>query len=264
VKIEHGLPEIRGQKILGRIKTRAYVLLDVVATQLMRAHVVYVTNDLKTSFTRLHATLARTVIHNGVFPPDASRVDRPVAMLEGSHNLLVLGRLEPVKNVGAAIFSLMKVRADQPVMLHVVGDGPERQRLQDLAQQNGVADRVVFHGFSFSPAEFLNHASVLVVPSWHEGLPYTVLEALAAGVPIVASHVGGMGEVLRHAETAMLVDPGDPLDIANAIMRVLNDAELRQQLRSSGRELAVGPLSAAAMGQEYLRLFQQLCASTRR
>jgi glycosyltransferase involved in cell wall biosynthesis len=132
----------------------------------------------------------------------------------------------------------------QDIRLHVLGSGPLDGACRRLAERLGIAPRVVFHGFTAQVGERLAALDVLAMPSWHEGLPYTLLEAMSAGVPIVASRVGGLCEVLDGRECAILVSPRNPLDLASAIERLYRDPALRIRLATNARALAARQFAA--------------------
>ena len=130
--------------------------------------------------------------------------------------LLVLGRLSPEKGVDVLIQALAR-RAAGAARLTVVGDGPERRRLEQLTADLGLSARVEFVGYRDDVGPFLRAADALVMPSHREGLPLTLVEALAAGLPVVASDVGGVGELVRDGDNGRLVPPGDVAALAGAL-----------------------------------------------
>jgi glycosyltransferase involved in cell wall biosynthesis len=159
-----------------------------------------------------------TVIKNGVdrsvfFPGDDGKPD-----IAGPARLGTVGRLIPEKGLDVLLAALPAILRTRPVVLTVVGDGPERARLERGAR--GLP--VVFAGYMHAPsqiASFLRGLDVFVMPSRWEGLPNAVLEALACGVPVVATDVPGMAEAA--AGNALLVPPGRPQALADAVSRAL-------------------------------------------
>jgi glycosyltransferase involved in cell wall biosynthesis len=124
------------------------------------------------------------------------------------------------------------------VRLVVVGDGPEREPLERLASELGFGERIVFAGQSSDVAPFYAAADVLALPSHSEGSPYVLLEAMAAGLPVVATAVGGVPEILSDGESALLVAPRDEAAMASALARLLCDSELARSLKSKASALA--------------------------
>ena len=155
--------------------------------------------------------------------------------------LLWVGRLASEKGCHYLLAALALLRSrGVHCSLDVVGSGPELERLQAQATQLGLGEQVAFHGYvPYGPELFAlyRQASALIVPSLSEGLPQVILEALAAGVPVVASAVGGIPALLRDHETGLLVPPADVPALAEAIAQIVSSPELREQLRCHGRAL---------------------------
>jgi glycosyltransferase involved in cell wall biosynthesis len=143
--------------------------------------------------------------------------------------ILFAGRLSHAKGADVLLVALSRVgRADYRCL--IAGDGPERNRLESLTALLGLRDRVCFLGARPDVADLLSQANFLVLPSRWEGLPLIVLEAMAAGCPIIATSVDGTAEVLRNEESGLLVPPNDPIALAEAIERFLSAPSLRARL----------------------------------
>src|SRR6266704_1363126 len=162
----------------------------------------------------------------------------------GARWLLTVARLEPHKGVDTVIAALPAIVAQAPdVRYAVAGSGPERERLEKLAHKIGVADRVRFLG-EVSDADLpalYNLASVYVGASRRaerigvEGFGISLVEASACGLPVVAGNSGGIPDAVRAGETGFLVPPEDPAAFADAICRLLADAELAERVGAAGR-----------------------------
>ncbi|MDB4870289.1 MAG: YqgM-like family glycosyltransferase [Gemmatimonadales bacterium] len=134
-----------------------------------------------------------------------------------------VGRLIPIK--GADVFlRSVKELAELPLTISLIGDGSERERLEEFVRANGLSDRVRFHGTVRDAARYISAFDMFVLSSRSEGTPVTLLEAIAARVPVVATTVGGVPDVVGPAE-AMLVPPEDPGSLAEAIRHVVKDPE---------------------------------------
>jgi glycogen(starch) synthase len=167
----------------------------------------------------------------------------------GPTGVLFLGRLHRQKGVDTLIRALPLLPPDATVML--VGDGPERAALRRLAADLGVADRVTVTGFvphGMVPG-LLAGADVVVMPSRYEELGTALVEAMAAGRPVVASRVGGIPELVRDGVDGLLVQPDDPAALAKAITRVLANPVLAAELGASGRARVAGHHWAALAGR---------------
>lgn len=128
-----------------------------------------------------------------------------------------VGRLSPEKGPDVMLHALALSAPD--CQLSVIGEGPERDSLRSLAEQSGIASRVVFHGEVASAASVMSAFDAIVISSRTEGTPITLLEAMSLGVPVIATNVGGIPDVVTDAE-AVLVEAENPRAIANAITEV--------------------------------------------
>ena len=179
-----------------------------------------------------------SVIPNAVIPSlgrlrDSSSVlpdvpmDRPLVG--------VVARLQPEKGISTFLKAAASVRARVPDALFlVVGDGPLRGELHAFARASGLSDGVRFLGHRTEAREIVGLLDVLVVPSFTEGAPLIVLEAMASGVPVVASAVGGIPDQVRHGREALLVEPGDPGALGEALVGLLRDPSLARRLADAG------------------------------
>jgi len=121
-----------------------------------------------------------------------------------------------------------------PVHLHIFGDGDPREPIEREIARLHLRRDVTLHGRVDRPQEALKQIGVLVLPSIAEGFGLVLIEAMAAGVPVVATDVPGIRDVVRHDQTGLLVDPHDLTGLAFAVMRVIEDAGLRSRLISAG------------------------------
>ena len=181
-------------------------------------------------------------IHLTPFGVDVSKF-RPSPSAHKSDSVFRIGtarRLEHKYGVDTLIEAFAKFRNSCPgsnAELHVAGEGSERGRLETLAADLGVLDAVRFPGWlpHERMSSFLNGLDVFCVPSRHEIFGVAVLEASAHGVPVIASHIGGLPETVRHAETGFLVRSECPEELAELLETLFRDAELRNRLGRAGR-----------------------------
>src|SRR6185312_11801882 len=146
----------------------------------------------------------------------------------------------------------------------IVVDERYRRELHDRVMSLGLADRVHFTGLRKDVPEILAAAAVSVLPSLSEGISNTLLESMAAGVPVVATCVGGTPEVIRDGEQGLLVPPGDPQAIADAILAVLGDPALAARLGAEGRRRVREEFSFEAVVRRTEDLYRGLLASKTR
>ena len=142
----------------------------------------------------------------------------------------------------------------------IAGDGPNRAALEARAAELGVSDRVRFLGHRQDVPSLLAAADLFVLPSLYEGLPLSVLEAMAAGVPVVATAIGGTDEVVRDGETGTLVPPANSDALAAAITRALADRDRASRLALAARSLVAREYSVASMVRSVSRLYEELLA----
>jgi glycosyltransferase involved in cell wall biosynthesis len=175
--------------------------------------------------------------HNSVTPPAEVCAQDVRALKErlgaGERVILAVGRLSREKGHADLIEALAHLRGLAPVLdfkLVIVGEGPERSRVEGAARAHGLEDRVVFAGQTADVRPFYAMADVLALPSHSEGSPYVLLEAMAAGVPVVATRVGGVPEIVSDGVDALVVAPRDMRAFAAALERLLTDGELARAL----------------------------------
>jgi glycosyltransferase involved in cell wall biosynthesis len=152
----------------------------------------------------------------------------------------IVGRLVPIKD-HATLFQAMALLqpSNPPAHLAVVGDGEERTWLEGLAGRLGLGQRIHFLGWRTDLETILKELDVVVCASKNEGTPVALIEAMAAGVPVLSTDVGGVADLVAHGETGWLVRPGDPPAMARAINALLGDPPLRARLAAAGRVSAL-------------------------
>jgi glycosyltransferase involved in cell wall biosynthesis len=149
----------------------------------------------------------------------------------------------------------------------VVGEAPRKRYLRhllDLAERHAVKDRLTLVGFREDVACLLQAMDLVVLPSHSEGLPITILEAMAAGKPVVATAVGGIPEVVRNGETGLLVPPRDPQRMAEAAIRLLQSPALARLMGEAGRKQVEAGFTLAREARETSMAYQEILASRSR
>jgi glycosyltransferase involved in cell wall biosynthesis len=146
-----------------------------------------------------------------------------------------LGTLNASKGLDVLVKACSNLAQRRPFRLAVAGDGPLRQELEAAADSSGLPIAILGRLSSSDIPRFLAAVDVLAMPSYDEGLPRAVLEAMAMRVPVVASRVGGIPDAVQDRGTGLLVSPGDPEMLAAALHRVLDEPELASRLGDAGR-----------------------------
>jgi len=166
--------------------------------------------------------------------------EAPVNMIKGSEKrILFVGRLYPVKGVQYLLQAMKIIHEEMPdVKLILVGDGEEREHLESLTDSLEIRERVEFAGrvLHKKVQDYMNQADVLVLPSLSEGFPLTILEAMACGLPIVATRVRGVPDIVENDTNGYLVDTKDPEQIAWALLKILENEQLRKNISKNNRE----------------------------
>ena len=161
----------------------------------------------------------------------------PAEVPPAAMHVVVARNLEAIYDVASALRAFAVLSGRHPsARMSVAGSGPERARLEQLARELGIAARVTFTGRldSEQMAALYRDASVNLNTALADNMPNSVLEALACGVPVVSTAVGGVPYLVRHEETALLVQPGDAEAMAAAVTRLVEDDELRRRLIGNG------------------------------
>jgi glycosyltransferase involved in cell wall biosynthesis len=200
------------------------------------------------------------VVHNGIDPPSEIGPDPAVGSLrEGGPLVGVVSGLRPGKGLETMIEAIALLRADgSSAQLVVAGEGSERDRLERLAARLGVAEAIHLPGHSRDPYRFLAAVDVFALPSWAESFPYSVLEAMAVGLPIVATDVGGVAEAIQDGVSGLLVAPRDAPGLAARTGSLLEDRAGASRLAEAARDRRSELFSMAAMVRGTLAVYGEL------
>ena len=195
-----------------------------------------------------------SVIMNAVPPVPALPTSRSLDLPAGLQNGPLVGvatRLQPEKGVAYFLEAAAHVIQVSPhIDFLVIGDGPLRHELQAYAKQLGIHKHVHFLGFRLDARALIGLLDILVIPSLSEGTPLVTLEAMAAGVPVVASAVGGIPEQIRHQYEGLLVQPGNSRALGEALLQLLQHPALMRRLGEAGRKRADSQFRFTTMVQE--------------
>jgi glycosyltransferase involved in cell wall biosynthesis len=200
-----------------------------------------------------------TVIHNGVDPPEGSPSDARAELGLPPEGFVMgaVSRLYPAKGIQFLVQALAQTEARYLV---IIGDGPQRPTLELLADRLGVADRIHWAGHRPNARNLMPAFDLFVQPSLHEGMPNTILEAMAAALPVVATAVGGTPELVVDGVTGLLVSPKHPDALSEAISAFLDDTDLRYRMGRAGRERVAQHFSVGRMIKETEELYERLLA----
>ncbi|MBS1868210.1 MAG: glycosyltransferase [Actinobacteria bacterium] len=173
--------------------------------------------------------------------------------------VVCVARLQREKGIGELAEAAAALRARLPgLVVAVAGAGPEREPLERQAAELGLEGTLRLLGRRGDVGELLAAADAFCLPSWHEGLPLSLLEALDAGLPCVATAVGGVPELLGGDEAGLLVPARDAGALADALARVLTDVELAQRLARAGRALVEREHALGAVARRHAELYAEV------
>ena len=202
-------------------------------------------------------------IHNGIQIPEQPRGDREHKSSHQSKVAVIgwVGRMVPVKGLSTLLNAVAEMAWTPPPELLLVGDGPERASLELLAKSLGISERVRFQGFVENPRQFYNQMDLFALPSLHEGIPIALLEALAAGLPVVASSVGGIPQVIGPSGAGMLIDSTSPSVWAKVLTGLLKDRSRMEALGERARRHIQTNFSVEGMAGRYVAMYESMNAS---
>jgi glycosyltransferase involved in cell wall biosynthesis len=195
-------------------------------------------------------TKPHAVIYNGLWPEEFE----PVRPDPHAADILFLGDMRLLKGVDVLLLALAEINKTRPVSACLVGDGPDLDQFKAQAHSLGLSDRVNFPGRLSARSAFAR-GRILVMPSRAESFPYVVLEACAAGVPLIASNVGGIPEVLT-GDT--LVPPGDAVALTHRLAAALDDPAGLAESTTRTRARLMSKFSATGMVKDVLGLYDKL------
>jgi glycosyltransferase involved in cell wall biosynthesis len=251
----------------GRLRTRILVLMESLAARVTAKIICVSDHDRHLALRYGVAQPGKLiVIHNGVDPKpflDANPVGVRTEFNLGQNRVMTtVGRLAPPKDPLTLLTACRSVKGD--FVLLVVGDGELRSTVECSVSKGGSGHSVVLAGERVDVPEILAASDVFVLSSRKEGLPYTIIEAMVAGLPVVATCVGGVPELVEDGVTGFLVPPGDPAALAEALQKVLDDSELRHGMGHAGREKALREFSLDDMLRKTRRVYEEVLQKRRR
>ena len=202
------------------------------------------------------------VVYNGIAAGqrDERRQKRVSASIDDDTIVYgTISRFDPVKNLPLLVEAFARVStSDRKTALLLVGDGEERAMIEELVQQFGIADKVIFTGYQTDTAAYMSSIDIFLLPSLSEGTSMTILEAMSMGVCCVVTDVGGNPEIVQAGQTGLVVPSGDLDALASAMNEVLRDASLRASLAQAGRARFNQHFELNQMVAQYQEIYQSL------
>lgn len=258
VRTLHGLVEQREPWSWKGLKSRVYTWAERQAGRRAGAAVVYVTEDLRKRHRAVDVGLDTRTIHNGIDPLDQADRQLPPELDPDILEILAVGRISEVKGLTYAVQAMEGLETSGQVRLNLVGKGPEEENLRAEVRARGLEDRVRFLGFKDNVYDYLAHADLLLMPSLHEGAPYTVLESMSLGLPVLCSRTGGLPELLEEGVSGRFVAVGDVDGLRRAIADLAADPDSRSRLSEEARLRYTRMFDLETMGTSYWNLFHEV------
>lgn len=260
---EHGreYPEVdnRGRQFVNRLLIRR-----------LTHRFVAVSEDMKQRLRRFEGLEGEDiqVIYNGVAlerrlgQEERESLRRDLGFAAGDFVVGTIGRFDPVKNLSMLVRSLAAARASAPRMRGLlVGDGPELAAVRALTAELGISDAVVFPGYRPDARRLVQCLDLFVLSSFSEGASIALLEAVAAGIPVVVTDVGGNVEIVVHDETGWIVPSGSEEALSAAIVRAAGDPELCARLTVAGLRRLEQRFTFDQMLSSYREVYEALLSS---
>lgn len=260
VKTEHGRVEPFGG--WAQFKIKMYMLLDEACSRTFLDSVVFVSRDIQVGVADRYRRIPQTVIYNAIHPISDSAPREPLIRLGPGEafRIGIIGRLKPIKGHEVLLRALGRIAHRTSLRLYIIGDGPTEETLRCLCRECAIEDQVELLGFRENIHDYMRQLDALAVPSFHEGIPFVALEAMSLRVPIIASKVGGLREILEDEVDALLVPPGDVDALGRAIERLANDPDLRRRLIRNAQSKLEARFLAPGMVDQYLAVYRQAAA----
>lgn len=253
VATQHGLPEFIGKKSPLAARFISRVNFHILSRYFTKT--VAVSESVRKFLVREHGFRPENVevIHNGIALPDAV----PPRDLTGPFVIGSSGRLYRVKDYPLMI-EIARTTAflagDDDIRFALAGEGPERLLLEGLIQRHGLQDRFTLTGHLDDMNTFYRGLHLYLNTSVHEGIPLTILEALARGLPVIAPAVGGIGEIIEDGVEGFLIEGRTPTDFAEKCLLVRKNGELREKMSKAARARVEHAFSVKKMAENYYRL----------
>jgi len=251
IKTEHGRQE--PPKGFPGLRMSANLVLDRLVTRLCVDEVVHVSKDIQAFYLNAYRRPRQSVVYNGI--KTITLGNKGVCLDSNFINIGIVGRITEVKGHIHLINAVKRLPDLDRLRVLVLGDGPLKNTLMDYCQRSGLSERISFLGFKDNVHEYISQLDIFIMPSLHEGLPYALLEAMYLRVPIIASNVGGISEILENNTDSILIEPSDPELIANAIRALAENKDMGKRLQENAFKKVTENFMIGKMVNEYLGVY---------
>lgn len=187
----------------------------------------------------------------------------PVLNFDGSKVIGMVARLDLKKGFEYLLRAARELRGTFPELkVVIVGEGPDRREIEGMIQRFGLQSNVILAGQHSDMPAIYAAMDVFVLPSLNEGLPMTILEAMAASKPVIATRVGAIPKVIQDGETGLLVDPADSDGLRDALVRLLTDSDLCSRLGAAGHDWVSHNYTSEAMALKYRQMYDDVLGTS--
>jgi L-malate glycosyltransferase len=263
IRTVHGLSEpFNG---LESFRIGAYELCDRTVSRTCVDKIIAVSSDIEKMLSSKYGSQKVIQIHNGIdcesFSPTINRDEVRCELGVESKRLLIgtIGRLTSIKGHEYLLRSAqLFLKKHSNAKFLFAGAGPLKDRLQSYAIELGIGESILFLGHREDTYRIMSALDIFVLPSLHEGIPLVLLEAMAAALPIVASRVGGIPEVLTDQVHGLLVSAENPLELAEACEKFVHDPVFAQSCAQAARFRVEREFASSTMGAKVASLYEQL------
>jgi len=196
-------------------------------------------------------------VDSDIFKPDVC--DSDIVKQENETMIIHVSNFRPVKRVPDLIYAMKIVTKEQPnAKLLLVGDGPDRHSVERLIDHLNLSRNIRLTGFRSDVANLMRCSDIGLLSSETESAPLTLLEGMSSGLPMIATNVGGIPEIIENGMNGVIVPPKNPEAIANQIINLIKDPELRTQLGTKARETILEKYTSEKVVNEYIKVFNDV------
>ena len=245
----------------GLSKMRLYEWLDAISMRFVD-QVVLVNSAMRDHPRLKNIPVDFKVVNNGIpvsngAPKAMKNIDPDILdFCRSGFTIGAVGRLSKEKGFDILLHAFSKaVVHNTDLKLIIIGEGKQRSILEEMIATLGISEKVMLTGFRPAAKNYFPTMKTLVIPSFTEGLPMVALEAMHAGLPIIATRVGGLPEVLEDGRAGMLVEKGSTEMLSRAIVKMANDPSLCKEYAYRGKKRVAENFSSAAMADSYLKIY---------
>ena len=248
-------------------------MLDWTTSRLFCDRIIAVAEAVKTAIVKRGAPPSRIeVVHNGITPADCQPAREPGEVRKEFHladDQKLIGEVGYLcKNKGQHVLikaACSIIREFPDAVFMFVGEdlqetGKYRRKLQNMTRELGIENNVIFTGYRSDIPDLMNAFDMFVLPSFAEGLPVTILEAMAARKPVIATPAGGNTEIVVHGKTGMVVPYGDHHQLSEAILRLLQNPEKDRLMGQKGYERVQAYFSLGQMVERTFQIYDEVMA----